>query len=78
MQTKPRIILGLISLIFGTTIILWVLYNLFVETQEHYSGPRSPLALLFGGFGLGGLLFKYGWHSFLILTGLRKDRDFEL
>jgi hypothetical protein len=78
MQSGFRLLLGIISLIIGAAIILWALYNVFVERLEGYSGPESPLALLLGGFGLAGLLFKYGWHSLLIMIGVRQNSEFEL
>jgi hypothetical protein len=70
--------MGMTSLLFGTIICGWVLYNIFVKTSSVYTGPQTPLSLIFGGFGLAGILFKYGWHSLMILLGIRVNKDFEI
>lgn len=67
----------MISLLFGSVIIIWVLYNVFIRTHEIYSGPTSILGLLLGGFGFGGILFKYGWHSLMIFVGFRENKKLE-
>ena len=77
MQSRYRQILGLVSLIFGTVLVAWVIYNVFVKQVSAYSGPKTILELVIGGFGFGGLLFRYGWHSLMILLGLRENKDFE-
>jgi hypothetical protein len=41
-----RLAFGLLGVLFGTSIIIWVLYNYVVERQPEFSGPR-----FFSGFG---------------------------
>jgi hypothetical protein len=53
----PIFVLGALSLISGSAIIVWVLYNTLIERDPHYSGPTS-----FGGFGIGPLLVIFGWR----------------
>ena len=77
MQSRFRQILGLVSLLLGSITIIWVLYSIFIKTESVYSGPRTLLELAIGGFGLGGLLFRYGWHSLMIFLGVRENKDFE-
>ena len=49
---------GLASLAMGGAIFWWVIYNVFIERQEGYSGPSFILGL--GSFGLGAPLILYG------------------
>ena len=51
----PQALFGLISLGIGLAIVLWVLYNTFIEQQKEYSGGfltlgMSPLFIMFGLF----------------------------
>ena len=55
----PLALFGLVSLVIGMAIIVWVLYNVFVERQRQYTGPRFILGL--GSFGIGAPLVVYGW-----------------
>jgi hypothetical protein len=48
-------------LLTGVAIIGWVLYNIFVERQKEYTGPRFILGL--GSFGVGVPLVLYGWFT---------------
>ena len=57
--TKVLILcLGLCSIIIGASIIVWVLYNIFIERLPEYSGPRT----ICGGFGIGPSLCAYGMY----------------
>lgn len=53
---------GLLSLIIGTSIALWCLYNLFVKRLPEYSGPTDAIGFLVSGFGTGPTLLVFGWH----------------
>jgi hypothetical protein len=57
----PLAMFGFVCLVAGAAIISWVLYNVFVERQKEYSGPR----LIFGlkSFGVGVPLVLYGWFT---------------
>ncbi len=41
-----RLVFGVLGVLFGTSIIIWVLYNYLVKRQPEFSGPR-----FFSGFG---------------------------
>jgi hypothetical protein len=57
----PLALFGLVCLLTGVAIIGWVLYNIFVERQKEYTGPRFILGL--GSFGVGVPLVLYGWFT---------------
>lgn len=52
----PQALLGLACLFTGTVIILWVLYNVFIERQ-----PEFPSIVLGFGVGPGLVTFGLGW-----------------
>jgi hypothetical protein len=41
-----RLVFGLLGVLFGAAIIIWVVYNYLVKRLPEFSGPR-----VFGGFG---------------------------
>jgi len=51
----PVIFFGLLGIVFGLSMIGWVLYNLFVEKQEEFSKPA-----LSGALGVGPSMFFCG------------------
>ena len=53
----PIVIFGAISILFGASIVLWVLYNTLIERQPEYSGPTYLM-----GFGIGPTLIAFGWY----------------
>jgi len=53
--TIPEILFGVISIIIGIMVIIWVLYNSFIERQDTYSG-----SVYFVGFGLAIPLITFG------------------
>jgi hypothetical protein len=57
----PLALFGLVCLVVGISIIGWVLYNLFVERQKEYSGPRFIFG--WGSFGVAVPLVLYGWFT---------------
>jgi hypothetical protein len=57
----PLALFAFVCLIAGAAIIGWVLYNVFVERQKEYSGPR--LVFGWGSFGVGVPLVLYGWFT---------------
>ena len=57
----PLALFGFVCLVAGVAIIGWVLYNVFVERQEQYSGPSFVFGL--GSFGVGVPLVLYGWST---------------
>jgi uncharacterized membrane protein len=57
----PLALFGFVCLVAGIAIIGWVLYNVFVQRQKEYSGPRSIFRL--GSFGVGVPLVLYGWFT---------------
>ncbi|WP_299948308.1 hypothetical protein [uncultured Microbulbifer sp.] len=50
----PQALIGLASLGIGVGIVIWVLYNSFIERQEEYTGGFMSLGMspMFIGFGL--------------------------
>ena len=57
----PLALFGFLCLIAGVGIIGWVLYNVLVERQKEYSGPRFIVGL--GSFGVAVPLVLYGWST---------------
>jgi uncharacterized membrane protein (DUF485 family) len=57
----PLALFGLVGLVAGVVVIGWVLYNVFVERQKEYTGPRFVVGL--GSFGVGVPLVLYGWFT---------------
>lgn len=57
----PQALLGLTCFVWGAGIVLWVLYNVFVERQ-----PGFPSLVLGLGVGPGLIAFGLGWliHAF--------------
>jgi protein-S-isoprenylcysteine O-methyltransferase Ste14 len=50
----PQALFGIAAIICGLAIVVWVLYNSFVERQPEYSGGLLT-------FGLGPALTAFGW-----------------
>jgi hypothetical protein len=67
----PLALFGFVCFGAGVAIIVWVLYNVFVERQKEYSGPRFVLDL--GSFGVGVPLLLYGW--FTLRSVLRRKEN---
>ena len=57
----PLALFGFVCLVAGVAMVGWVLYNVFVERQKEYSGPRFIVGL--GSFGVGVPLVLYGWFT---------------
>ena len=57
----PLALFGLACLLAGVAIIGWVLYNVLVERQKEYTGPRWVIGL--GSFGVGVPLVMFGWYT---------------
>jgi hypothetical protein len=57
----PLALFGLMCVLTGVSLIGWVLYNMFVERQKDYSGPRFILG--WSSFGVGVPLVLYGWFT---------------
>jgi ABC-type phosphate transport system permease subunit len=51
----PALVFGLFGVVIGVSIILWVLYNVFVDRQ-----PEFIVTAIFGGFGIGPALIGFG------------------
>ena len=62
-----RLVFGLLGVLFGTAIIIWVLYNYLVERLPEFSGPR-----VFGGFGAAVPMLTFGIYW---LRNLRRKPD---
>lgn len=71
-----KLLTGMISLLIGIILILWILYNIFIKTESVYSGPKTLFALIIGGFGFGTILTRWGWHQLMFFPGKTKD-EFE-
>jgi hypothetical protein len=67
----PLAMFGLVCIAAGAGIVGWVLYNIFVERQREYTGPRLILGL--GSFGVGVPLVLYGW--FTLRAVLRRKEE---
>lgn len=52
----PVFLLGIVSILMGLAIVAWFLYNILIEEQEEYSGPKS----LLGGLGIGPACIAFG------------------
>lgn len=61
-------LLGVCSVLFGAAIMLWILYNLFVERHEQFRGGVGVI----GGFGIAPTMMLVGAH-FLRLASGRED-----
>jgi hypothetical protein len=70
----PLALFGVVCLVAGVALIGWVLYNVFVERQKEYSGPRFIFGL--GSFGVGLPLVLYGW--FTLRSVLRRKEEIVL
>jgi len=68
----PLALFGLVCLGMGVAVIGWVLYNVFVERQKGYTGPRLAFGL--GSFGVGVPLVLYGW--FTLRSAVRRKEEF--
>ena len=64
----PAISFGILSTGIGIAIVLWALYNFFIERQPEFSGPEY-----FGGFGLGPALVVFGVYTLKSLWVKRKN-----
>lgn len=62
----PQALFGLICAAIGMAIVLWVLYNTFVERQPRYIGGFMTL-----GLGPALALFGFGW----VVTAFRRGSD---
>ncbi len=51
----PQALLGIISITLGAAIVVWVIYNSFIERQSEYTGG-------FLTFGIGPALILVGWY----------------
>lgn len=62
----PQALFGLVCAVAGTGIVVWVLYNIFVQRQPEFTGG-------FLSFGIGPalILFGLGW----LITAFRRDSD---
>jgi hypothetical protein len=67
----PLAMFGFVCLVAGVAIIGWVLYNVFVERQKEYSGPRFIIGE--GSFGVAVPLVLFGW--FTIRSVVRRKKD---
>jgi hypothetical protein len=67
----PLALFGLVCLVAGVAIIGWVFYNVFVERQKEYSGPRFISGE--GSFGVAVPLVVFGW--FTIRSVVRRKKD---
>jgi hypothetical protein len=67
----PLALFGLVCLVAGVAIIGWVAYNVFVERQKEYTGPRFIFGL--GSFGIGAPLVLYGWFTLRSVARRRKE-----
>ncbi len=56
----PKVLLGLVSILFGVTISVWFFYNVFIERQSLYTGPDMVYSL--ASFGIGPALIFVGWY----------------
>lgn len=60
----PQALFGLLCALIGVAIVVWVLYNTFVERQPEYTGGFMAL-----GIGPALILFGLGW----LVTAFRRD-----
>jgi len=70
--TIPEIIFGIISIIIGILIIMWVLYNSFIERQDTYSG-----SVYFVGFGLAIPLITFGKYLLRSMSNNTDNDEFQ-
>lgn len=64
----PVFAFGVLGVVIGTSIILWVLYNVFVERQPEFIVPA-----LVGGFGMGPAILLFGLYCLKLLLVPRKS-----
>ena len=65
----PQALFGMISIIIGVSLVIWVLYNTFIETQPEYTG-----GILTFGVAPGLILFGVYW---LRVAFTREEREGE-
>ena len=56
LEASFYILFGFLAILFGAGIIIWVLYNEFIEKQAQYERPP-----LIGAFGVGPVLCGVGF-----------------
>ena len=54
--------MAMLAIGIGSAIIVWVLYNVFVETQPQYTGPNFITSL--GSFGISIPMVGIGFYWF--------------
>jgi hypothetical protein len=62
----PQALFGLLCVSIGLAVVIWVIYNSFVERQPQYSGGFMTL-----GIGPALILFGFGW----LATAFRRESD---
>jgi uncharacterized membrane protein YfcA len=67
----PKALLGLVSILFGVSIVVWVFYNVFIERQPLYTGPDLVYSL--SSFGIGPALIFMG--RYWIVSAFDKNAD---
>jgi hypothetical protein len=48
------VVFGVLAVLIGLAILVWVLYNLLIAKQPEFQAPRHPGAYLFPVFMIGG------------------------
>ena len=64
LMCMPQALFGLLCAFTGLVVVLWVLYNTFVDRQPQYTGGLMTL-----GIGPTLILFGAGW----VFTAFRRD-----
>ena len=65
----PSLLMGLVALSIGVSIVLWVLYNVFIHREPEYTGPTLVYSL--GSFGIGVPLIALGVRWVALAFGAR-------
>lgn len=66
-----RLVFGVLAVLMGLSIIIWVLYNYLVERQPEFSGPKY-----FVGFGVALPMLSVGIYWLRNLKGKGRNDDF--
>ena len=67
-----RLVFGVLGVLFGTSIIIWVLYNYLIKREPEFSGPR-----FFCGFGAAVPMVTVGTYWLQNLKRKRESKPLE-
>ena len=64
LASLPTLVFGLLSTGIGLAIVIWILYNFFIERQPEFTGVS-----IFAGFGIAPALIIFGLSTLKVIIG---------